>query len=191
MRCVVRNPEAHQGKRPSNEAQMTRGNGGRGDAAARHALDALRPMNGQAHFRYQVLLDLLAGRDVADVACPLCSPHRNAVNRKRPVLRLWRVDERMISFCCVHCGASGCAWEGGEPGRIDPGKLAETRRQRDALNAEAIAGGRERARRSMPAASRSPARWAKSISASIGRSPANCRKRWASCTATTVTRRPS
>ena len=88
-------------------------------------------MNGQAHFSHQALLDLLAGRDVADVPCPLCSPLRKTINRKKPVLRLWRVDERMISFCCVHCGASGYAWEGGEPGRTDPGKLAEARRQRD------------------------------------------------------------
>ena len=88
-------------------------------------------MSGPAPFGFGELLDLLRGRQVADAPCPLCSPLRKAINRSKPVLRLWRIDERLISCYCVHCEASGYVWEGGEPGRIDPVKLAEAKRQRD------------------------------------------------------------
>ena len=88
-------------------------------------------MSGPAPFSFGELLDLLRGRQVADAPCPLCSPLRKAINRSKPVLRLWRIEERLISCYCVHCEASGYVWEGGEPGRIEPVKLAEAKRQRD------------------------------------------------------------
>ena len=111
-------------------------------------------MSGPAPFSFDELLDLLRGRQVADAPCPLCSPLRKAINRIKPVLRLWRIEERLISYHCVHCEASGYAWEGGEPGRIDPVKLAEARRQSEALNAEdGCQAGVKRPGPSMPAAS--------------------------------------
>ncbi len=54
-----------------------------------------------------LLSNLLAGRDRADVACPLCGPLcRTPSNRVRRVLRLWRM-ERAISFNCERCNVSG------------------------------------------------------------------------------------
>ena len=69
-------------------------------------------MSGPAPFSFGELIDLLRGRQVADAPCPLCSPHRKPINRSKPVLRLWRIDERLISYYCVHCEASGCVMGG-------------------------------------------------------------------------------
>ncbi len=103
-------------------------------------------MSGPAPFSFGELLDLLRGRQVADAPCPLCSPQRKAINRWKPVLRLWQVDEHLISYHCVHCGASGCAWQDGEPRQIDPGKLVEAKEEREALHANTVAVQRKKAR---------------------------------------------
>jgi|GEM_PF-2401608 len=64
-------------------------------------------MQSNAALDYFQLAGLCVGRDVADVACPLCGPDRRAAqNRKRPVLRLWR-QPRGISFNCARCAESG------------------------------------------------------------------------------------
>ncbi|MER9936125.1 toprim domain-containing protein [Mesorhizobium sp. M0088] len=95
---------------------------------------------------YTALAWLLGSQDRADVPCPACSPHRKPANRRKPVLRLWRIVERLISYHCVHCEISGCVWESGKPGPISPEKLIEARQQREALQAEAVAASRELAR---------------------------------------------
>ncbi|MDX8450700.1 toprim domain-containing protein [Mesorhizobium captivum] len=95
---------------------------------------------------YAALSRLLGTRDCADAPCPACSPLRKPANRRKPVLRLWRIVERLISYHCVHCEISGCVWESGKPGAISPENLNEARRQREALQAEAVAASRELAR---------------------------------------------
>lgn len=97
-------------------------------------------------FSFEELRDLLGGRNLADTACPACSPYRKPVNRRKAVLRSWRIDQRLISFYCIHCEASGTVWEDGRPGCIDPEKLAKAQHQREVLHAAAVANSRERAR---------------------------------------------
>lgn len=60
---------------------------------------------------YDILTSLLRGRDQADTICPLCSSYRKRENRKKRVLRLWRMDGA-ISFHCAHCSAAGIVHEG-------------------------------------------------------------------------------
>lgn len=43
-----------------------------------------------------------------DVPCPWCGPERRAaVNRRRPVLRVWRVESSFATFSCARCGEHG------------------------------------------------------------------------------------
>jgi hypothetical protein len=45
-----------------------------------------------------------------DVACPSCGPGRHsAVNRRRPVLRVWYDVPDFLTYCCARCGAHGYA----------------------------------------------------------------------------------
>ena len=148
-------------------------------------------MNGAAAFGTEDLVGQLGGREIADMACPVCSPYRKPVNRRKPVLRLWRVADRLISYHCVHCEASGLAGRAASFSAL----IRETGRGQDA---SAMPGRPRRLRAgvsghgpSMRAASRSKARWAKPISASIARSPATCPQRWGSCPAMGATLRPS
>ena len=97
-------------------------------------------------FAFDELLGILGSRDIADVPCPVCSPFRKPANRRKPVLRLWQIDQRLVSFHCCHCEASGHVWKCGRPARIDPQKLAEARRQRETRHAETIAARRALAR---------------------------------------------
>ena len=55
---------------------------------------------------------LLGDRSRTDAPCPQCSPWRKVFNRKRPVLRLWRMTDHLISYHCVHCEESGVAFDG-------------------------------------------------------------------------------
>ena len=63
-----------------------------------------------------------------DVPCPTCGPDRRAaVNRRRPVLRIWRIEENFASFHCARCGKSGHARDNSAP-PPDPARLAAARR---------------------------------------------------------------
>ncbi|TIL49093.1 toprim domain-containing protein [Mesorhizobium sp.] len=56
--------------------------------------------------------NLLAGKHIVDVACPLCGPdRRDPANRVRKVLRLWQ-QGGLISFHCTRCGESGYVLDG-------------------------------------------------------------------------------
>jgi hypothetical protein len=85
------------------------------------------------------LIDSLTGgfSGTFDVACPLCGPQRRSpVNRKRKVLRIYRVDEGFAGFHCARCGEQGHARDA-SASRPDPEKLARIRaeaaeRERDA-----------------------------------------------------------
>lgn len=54
-------------------------------------------------------IDALTGSRIGiyDRPCPLCSPHRKAINQCRPVLRVWREKPGFATYHCAHCGASG------------------------------------------------------------------------------------
>lgn len=61
---------------------------------------------------YEDLRDLAGGKDIADVACPLCGPRaKAAVNRVRKVMRVWDDGEGFITYHCERCGESGYAHE--------------------------------------------------------------------------------
>ena len=61
-----------------------------------------------------------------DVACPICGPdRRQAVNRRRKVLRVW-VVEGFTTYNCARCGASGYVRDQTAP-RPDPVKLMRMR----------------------------------------------------------------
>ena len=45
-----------------------------------------------------------------DVACPLCGPLKNRLSSQRkPVLRIWRVDQNFATFNCARCETQGYA----------------------------------------------------------------------------------
>jgi hypothetical protein len=66
-----------------------------------------------------------------DVACPLCGPDRRSpINRRRPVLRVWRDEPDFATFCCARCGESGFVTTRSGPGErrppfVDPAVKAE------------------------------------------------------------------
>jgi hypothetical protein len=48
-----------------------------------------------------------------DVACPICGPdRRSAINRKRPVLRIWRNEPGFATYRCARCELSGHVRDG-------------------------------------------------------------------------------
>src|SRR5262249_413900 len=53
--------------------------------------------------------DLSFGRfGTFDVACPLCGPERRSpINRRRKVLRVWRLEPGFATYHCVRCGERG------------------------------------------------------------------------------------
>jgi putative DNA primase/helicase len=60
-----------------------------------------------AGMNFQMLANLANGKlGIVDATCPLCSHDRRRPNQNKKVLRLW-CDIRVITFCCVHCGAKG------------------------------------------------------------------------------------
>jgi hypothetical protein len=73
------------------------------------------------------LAALAGGRfGVIDVACPLCGPERrHAINRRRKVLRIWRLDPSFGTYHCARCGGRG--WERDGSAHVDPVKLAKVK----------------------------------------------------------------
>jgi hypothetical protein len=70
---------------------------------------------------------------VMNIACPLCGPSRRAeANRRRPVMRVWRLDPSYATFHCCRCGESGSARDGSGARRpIDARALARARAEAD------------------------------------------------------------
>lgn len=75
---------------------------------------------------FDELEPLLGARSVTDVPCPGCSAQRQPNHRRLPVLRLWRVDQGMLSYYCAHCEESGYA-RADEDQRPASRKVAEAR----------------------------------------------------------------
>jgi hypothetical protein len=85
-------------------------------------------------FRFDATMNIeqinqLIGRHIGqhDVACPMCGPdRRTAVNRRRRVLRIWRLDENFASYHCARCGEGGHTLDRSAP-PPDPAKFAAAR----------------------------------------------------------------
>jgi hypothetical protein len=96
-------------------------------------------MRAGADIPWATLMALTGNRmGVFDVSCPLCSPQRKPLNRKKPVLRIWH-DQRpdFCSFCCAHCDAHGYAHSDSPfARRIDPKQLALMMREADKAKVE-------------------------------------------------------
>lgn len=82
---------------------------------------------------------LTSGRlGVVDVACPTCGPEkRSPANRRRRVLRVWRLDPGFATYCCARCGIAGHTRD---PSATlpDPARLEEIRRESEAREAIAV-----------------------------------------------------
>jgi len=77
---------------------------------------------------------------VIDVACPICGPERRSpINRRRKVLRVWRLEPGFATYHCARCGARGHVRDDYSRPQID---RAEFERRLAAARAEAA--GRER-----------------------------------------------
>jgi hypothetical protein len=75
-----------------------------------------------------IIAQLAAGRfGMFDAACPQCGPERRrTINQRKPVLRIWRIDQRFASYHCARCGMKGHARDG-SIARIDPAQIAHAK----------------------------------------------------------------
>jgi hypothetical protein len=72
---------------------------------------------------------------VIDVACPICGPERRSpINRRRKVLRVWRLESSFATYHCARCGAHGHVRDDYSRPQID---RAEFERSLAAARAEA------------------------------------------------------
>jgi hypothetical protein len=75
------------------------------------------------------VIDQLTGGRIGtfDVPCPTCGPYkRSARNRRRPVLRVYRLEPNFAGYHCARCGDKGAALDrNGTP--PDPMKLTRAR----------------------------------------------------------------
>src|SRR5262249_27957356 len=80
--------------------------------------------------------DLTFGRfGTFDVACPLCGPERRKpLNRRRKVLRVWRLERGFATYHCARCGERGHVRDNNSKPKIDG---AEFERRLAAARAEA------------------------------------------------------
>jgi Toprim domain len=90
------------------------------------------------------IIDQLTGRRLGtfDVPCPLCGPFkRSPRNQRKPVLRVWRVEDPFATFHCARCGEHGFTRDG-HSAPPDPVKLVKARAEADkrarALRAERL-----------------------------------------------------
>jgi hypothetical protein len=75
-----------------------------------------------------IIGQLARGRfGVFDAACPQCGPERRRpIKQKKPVLRIWRIDQRFASYHCARCGMKGHTRDG-SIARIDPAAIARAK----------------------------------------------------------------
>jgi len=73
---------------------------------------------------------------VIDVACPICGPERRSpINRRRKVLRVWRLESSFATYHCARCGARGHVRDDYSKPQID---RTEFERRLAAARAEAV-----------------------------------------------------
>ena len=75
-----------------------------------------------------IIAQLAHGRfGMFDAACPQCGPERRKpINKRKPVLRIWRLDQHFATYCCARCGTKGHARDG-SIARIDPAAIARAK----------------------------------------------------------------
>ncbi|HZR74555.1 DUF7146 domain-containing protein [Bradyrhizobium sp.] len=72
-----------------------------------------------------------------DTPCPLCGPtKRAAVNQRRKVMRVWRLDPGFASYHCARCGEKGFARDRFAPA---PDPVALERARAEAAERESVA----------------------------------------------------
>jgi hypothetical protein len=69
-----------------------------------------------------------------DIPCPICGPfRRSALNQRRRVLRVWRIDESFASYHCARCGEHGYVTERRRRGRpVDREAVARAKAEAEA-----------------------------------------------------------
>jgi hypothetical protein len=99
---------------------------------------------------YDELSPLIGNRNLVDAVCPACSPFRKTQHRRLKVLRIWRIDDGLLSFNCAHCEASGYAHDGDRsrppPSQRSP-EAIEREMKRKAADQAAVEQQIEKARR--------------------------------------------
>ena len=75
-----------------------------------------------------IIAQLAHGRfGMFDAACPQCGPERRRpINQRKPVLRIWRLDQRFASYHCARCGMKGHTRDG-SIARLDPAQIARAK----------------------------------------------------------------
>jgi Toprim domain len=84
-------------------------------------------MSGEVHQLSHIELVHLAGNHIGvqDVPCPRCGPgRRSPSNKRRKVLRIWRVSRSFATYRCARCDIHGYAREDGASAP-DPQQLAK------------------------------------------------------------------
>ena len=73
---------------------------------------------------------LTGGRlGVYDALCPFCGPARQKpISRRKPVLRIWRLDPSFATFHCARCGERGHV-RNGSAAWLDPAAVDRARRE--------------------------------------------------------------
>ncbi len=70
-----------------------------------------------------------------DAACPLCGPGcKTAANRKRRVLRVYRVDGGFLTYVCARCEAKGFAHKQGQSRVVDHDTLRHAHAKAEAVD---------------------------------------------------------
>ncbi len=77
----------------------------------------------------QMIDELTGGKfGTHDTPCPLCSSTRKPANRRKRVLRIWRLDPDFASYHCAHCLEDGYV-RNGSAARLDPAELERAGRE--------------------------------------------------------------
>jgi hypothetical protein len=87
-----------------------------GPNAGSNDLDLHRGRRANDGVSYADLEEIIPGRfGTYDIPCPLCGPGRQAaINRRRPVLRVWYNVPGFLTYCCARCGTHGYARADGQ-----------------------------------------------------------------------------
>jgi hypothetical protein len=90
---------------------------------------------------------LTGGRlGVHEAPCPLCGPARQMpANRRKPVLRVWRLHAGFATFHCARCGERGHVRDGSAV-RLDPAPIERSRKEAAERESIAAASRQKKAR---------------------------------------------
>ena len=113
--------------------------------------------NAAGTLTYLELEPLLRGHFRIDVACPVCGPLRSTPAKQHAKkLRVWRLGEGALTYCCARCRAKGTATDGVKRAYSKASDEAQRRQWEEQVPFErrAVASSRAKAlalwRRSLP-----------------------------------------